>query len=448
MPEKPEPESLALPTPEKPEPESGEESGLSLDQAIKESAAYFTARIPEGTRIALLEIDSESAELSTYIIQELWNHFEQTGLFTMVDRQNIARIQDELDLQASGWVSDESAQRIGHLYGPQTIVYGSAVPLADAYRLSLYATAVEQGVSSQQAKTVRPDARFKPDLSAPSARIDHALYELAKDLPGRLTVAPGRISLHGYQSVGPFSNYLKKNILNSAVRRKMKYRMVTEESADRKFPVHALVEGDYTPLGEAVEVDLRLVSTDGEILGASRFTLTSRELEGVSIPREAELRRSEEKQRIIAPYDGSGNEFALSIMPDHRDGIYYDNDLMSFTIYAEQDCYFKVSQIDIYNNIQVIYPRSARDNNFIRAGETRKLPDNTGFRIRVPEGEEYILVAAYTRPFAAAAERAAALSGAVITQGLKARLLTVEDPEAAEISPAATARFSYTILSE
>jgi hypothetical protein len=425
---------------------------LGLDQAIKETAAYFTAHIPAGRRIALLEIDSESAVLSAYIIQELWNYLEASGGFTMIDRQNVSVIQEELETQADGWVSEESAQRIGHLYGPQTIIYGSVGAFDGNYRLALYATAVEQGVSSQYAKTVRPDARFRSD--GVDARIDRAVYELAKGIRGRLTVAPGKICLHGYQSVSAFSNYLKKNIVNSAARRKSKYRMLAEgaegPAAGGQFPVQALIEGDYTPRGDRVEVQLRLVSADAEVLGAGTFTLAGEELEGVwTIPREAELKRYEEKQRIIAPYDGDGNAFTFTVTPDRPDCIYYDNDTMSFTIYAEQDCYFKVSQVDIYNNIQVIYPRSARDDNFIPAGGTRTLPDTTKFRIRVPEGEEYILVAAYTHQPDPAPGQAAPLSSAAIAQGLKARILVVEDPEsAADMDPVATARFSYVILSE
>ena len=94
----------------------------------------------------------------------------------------------------------------------------------------------------------------------------------------------------------------------------------------------------------------------------------------------------------------------------------------------------------------MIYPRVASDNNFIRAGETRRIPDNTRFRMRPPYGEELILVAAYERPFELnqPSSGAGTLSSEVIARGLE-----VEEAESSShktMSPSVTAKFSYTIL--
>jgi hypothetical protein len=97
--------------------------------------------------------------------------------------------------------------------------------------------------------------------------------------------------------------------------------------------------------------------------------------------------------------------------------------------------------IDVNGNTQVIYPTSASDNNFIRVGQTRRIPDNTRFRLGPPFGEEIILAAAYDRPFTPGQQSGGTLSADTIT-----RALTVESDNHSTTSPSATAKFSYTIL--
>ncbi|MDR3171562.1 MAG: CsgG/HfaB family protein [Treponema sp.] len=53
-------------------------------------------------------------------VEELWNHFDTSGTFVMVDRQNLEKIQAEMNYQMSGEVSDESALSIGQQFGVQT----------------------------------------------------------------------------------------------------------------------------------------------------------------------------------------------------------------------------------------------------------------------------------------------------------------------------------------
>ena len=142
------------------------------------------------------------------------------------------------------------------------------------------------------------------------------------------------------------------------------------------------------------------------------------------------------------PYGGKNNRFKFTVSPDVLDGIYYDGDLMSMRIFSAQDCYFRIVHVDVNGTAQVIYPRVSRDNNFIRAGETRRIPDNTRYRMGLPCGEEYVLVAAYDKPFVVQADRGAPLSDAVINRGLYVE----PESDQKEMSPIATAKFSYTIL--
>ncbi|MDR1899021.1 MAG: DUF4384 domain-containing protein [Treponema sp.] len=441
-----------------PGPAGGEDAvpeALSLEEALRESAGYFGAGLSDGRRIALMGVEADSAPLADYVTEELWNCFERSGRFTMVDRRNTARIQEELRFQAEGLVDDESAQRIGRLYGAETIVYGRIRPLGGGYRLVLYATDVERGVSSQQAKTVRPDARWDAPpgpAGDPDAAVDRAVEELARRLEERTTVAVGRIGLGGGATVTSLSDFLKKRITHSAARRYTRYRVVGGQGAASAGPpapaVQALIEGSFTPLGEDAEVTLELVSAGGDrqVLGTGVFTISGAELRrrGLSVlpPQGAEVIDQgafEEKQKALAPYKGGG-AFGLSVRPNDPDGVYYDGESLSFTLRAERDCYFKITHVDVYGKTQCIYPLDRRDNNFLKAGEARQLPDNTVYRLTEPFGEEYILIAAYDKPFRVNAEAPAPLSAAVISRGL-----TVESPAGAA-APAAAALFSYTIL--
>jgi hypothetical protein len=143
------------------------------------------------------------------------------------------------------------------------------------------------------------------------------------------------------------------------------------------------------------------------------------------------------KQQAVVPYQGANNQWSFTITPDALDGIYLDGSFMSFLVYSARDCYFKITHVDVNGNTQVIYPTSQKDDNFIRAGQTRQLPDNTRFRMGPPFGEEMILAAAYDAPFSLPQSSASGpLSASLITRSLN------ED----NMTPKATAKFTYTIL--
>jgi len=76
----------------------------------------------------------------------------------IVDRKDLDLIRSEEQFQLSGEVSDETAQRIGHKLGAQTIISGSFASLDSQYRLRLRAIAVETA-QIQEVFT----ARIKPD---------------------------------------------------------------------------------------------------------------------------------------------------------------------------------------------------------------------------------------------------------------------------------------------
>jgi hypothetical protein len=439
-----------------------------LDEAIADAASWLAARLPEGAKTAIVAFDADTAALSDYVFGELWNRFEEAGKFVMVDRRNLEHVRAELNYQMSGEVSDDSGRSIGQQYGADVIVYGRMVRMGDEYRMTVYATDVEKAVSSQRALNVRPGGRLAALLETDlDGEIDRAVSDLARGVSGKTTVAIGRISYGDTQTVSSLSAYLKNGITSSALRRDSRFA-VADDGASAGFAVstrgltmeapaansasayggdiQAVILGNFNPVDNDAEVSLRLVSVSRNrpILAAANFTVSGEELRRRRLSLLPEISRAEfeAKQDAVQPYAGRNNRFVFTVTPDDLDGIYYEGEYMSMRLYSERDCWFRIVHVDVNGTAQVIYPTTSRDNNFIRAGETRSIPDNTRYRMGAPYGEEYILAAAYDRPF-----RSEPGSGARISSREIARGLEVEPAEGGSVqSPLATAKFSYTIL--
>ncbi len=114
-----------------------------LDAAIREISDYLNERLEPDIKLVFLNFQSDSPTLSEYIIEGLIENTVNDNLFTVVDRQNLALIQQEMHFQLSGEVSDESAQAIGKLLGAQTIVSGAVSQMGNSYRMRVRAINVE-----------------------------------------------------------------------------------------------------------------------------------------------------------------------------------------------------------------------------------------------------------------------------------------------------------------
>jgi TolB-like protein len=114
-----------------------------LDTAIRNASDYINNNVPQGSKLVILNIKSEYTPLSEYIIDVLTGNVVNDRVFTVVDRTNLALIQQEMDFQLSGEVSDESAQSIGQKLGAQTIVSGSITSFGNLWRLTIRALGVE-----------------------------------------------------------------------------------------------------------------------------------------------------------------------------------------------------------------------------------------------------------------------------------------------------------------
>jgi hypothetical protein len=124
-----------------------------LDMAIRKASDYINENVPGGIKLVILNIKSNYPPLSEYIVDVLTGNLVNDRVFTVVDRANLEQIQQEMEFQLSGEVSDESAQSIGQKLGAQTIVTGSITPFGNLWRLTIRALGVEgatvQGLFNQ-----------------------------------------------------------------------------------------------------------------------------------------------------------------------------------------------------------------------------------------------------------------------------------------------------------
>jgi TolB-like protein len=132
---------------------------MTLDDALYEAAEYIEGRLQRGTKVVVFNIDSNRRNLSDYLIEELTINMVDNGQLTVVDRSNLELLQQEMDFQMSGEVSDESAQDIGKKLGAQSIVSGSISAVGEQYRLRLRILEVETAkVQGMQSYNIGMDA--------------------------------------------------------------------------------------------------------------------------------------------------------------------------------------------------------------------------------------------------------------------------------------------------
>jgi len=114
-----------------------------LDLAIRDVSDYLNNNIPNGSMIVILNVQSDSAALSNYIIDELIANAVNDKVFKVVDRAQLDLIREEQNFQLSGEVDDNLALSIGKFFGVQTIVSGSFNSVGEHYRMTIRALEVQ-----------------------------------------------------------------------------------------------------------------------------------------------------------------------------------------------------------------------------------------------------------------------------------------------------------------
>jgi tetratricopeptide (TPR) repeat protein len=138
-----------------------EGDGLSLAEAIEQSAEKIAADLPDGSRVAIVAWESPSAGMSDYIMEELTGALVDRSM-EVADRQNLEYVHRELNLQMSGEVSDESARSIGKFLGADLVITGQLTELGGPYRYRANAIHVEYATRDSSTRLdVRGDSALR-----------------------------------------------------------------------------------------------------------------------------------------------------------------------------------------------------------------------------------------------------------------------------------------------
>jgi TolB-like protein len=218
--------------------------------------------------------------------------------------------------------------------------------------------------------------------------------------------------------------------------------MVSDESMQsigHQLGAQTLVHGNITQIGSEYRLVVRATDVEKAVTSIRSATVKADQRFTALLENKAGSKAGESMANAL--YSGLDNPWRFTVQTDKASGDYHDGEYMTMRIYSEKDAWFKVTHIDVNGDAQVIYPVSPNDNNFIKAGQTRQIPDNTQFRMTRPYGEEMILVGAYEKPFVVQSNSTGPLSN-----NLLVRSITAERTDSrTEMRPVATAKFNYSI---
>jgi TolB-like protein len=119
---------------------------ITLDTALANAGRDIAESVPNGTKIAVLNIESDYPNLSDYIINELIVNLVNTRKFQIVPRRTVELevANREFGFQMTGYVSDESQKRLGQFLGAGTIITGTVTrDSANSFRLVVNAIDLE-----------------------------------------------------------------------------------------------------------------------------------------------------------------------------------------------------------------------------------------------------------------------------------------------------------------
>ena len=144
---------------------------VTIDAAISSAARDFSQRVPRGARVAVLNIASEHATLTDYIINELIFHMVREGALSVVSRGEVEMQAGlmELQFQMTDFVSTEDQRRLGEFLAVHTFITGSVIREgADSYRLVLNAVHLETFVfQAVYGTSVRIDDQMRVLIGLP-----------------------------------------------------------------------------------------------------------------------------------------------------------------------------------------------------------------------------------------------------------------------------------------
>lgn len=118
-------------------------SYYSFDNALETGTRKIQNDLPEGSKVAILAFKSDNENLSSYIVEEMYDKLINFGM-TVLERIFTNAIAMEVGYQLSGEVDDREIVRIGNQLGANYVVTGQITFYGEAYRLRVFAIDIEK----------------------------------------------------------------------------------------------------------------------------------------------------------------------------------------------------------------------------------------------------------------------------------------------------------------
>ena len=114
--------------------------GVSLDDAVYNSAQQIQDGLEKGAKIIVYQFQSQNARISDYVLNELFNLLVNSRNFIVLDRTAQDVIDAELYFQfnqSAGMISDNSLASLTSRIGAQAIITGSLDDTGSEYRFRI-----------------------------------------------------------------------------------------------------------------------------------------------------------------------------------------------------------------------------------------------------------------------------------------------------------------------
>jgi len=151
---------------------SKKKGGISLQEAIEQTARKIDSEMPTGSRMAIVSIESSSDNLSDYIIEELTNAFADIDSNIKISgKHNLDYVYKELGVKVSEEISDKTAQSAGRYLNVHFIITGQFLEAGDNFTFKIDAINAQRAARATISQfTVRGDEEMWQMIAEFSAK--------------------------------------------------------------------------------------------------------------------------------------------------------------------------------------------------------------------------------------------------------------------------------------
>jgi len=146
---------------------------ISIDNAVLNCVQYLQNRYPNGTRAALIVIQSENAELGELVLKKISASLINNNWIKVVERNAyvLDQINQEMDRHLSAFISRETELFLGRQLGAQIIISGSFTRNGQNWLLDIQAVNAETAERTGHftAENIRSDSSWDTLVPGKSA---------------------------------------------------------------------------------------------------------------------------------------------------------------------------------------------------------------------------------------------------------------------------------------